>query len=83
MKRRRIRTEIVTLPAFLAPALINGDMSGLEERDLYWVDKVHEYIAPGRIVDVGDPYFAHSCELPGWRKGCDVADYTVLYREEG
>ena len=75
--------ETVTLPAFLASALINGDVSGLDEADLPWVEAAHEYCYPGSIVSCGeDTYFGRVCSLPGWRLGCDMLDYVVLYPEE-
>jgi hypothetical protein len=77
------RVQIVRMPAFLASALINGDTSGLEDRDLPWVQRANEYCAPGHIVSIeGEPYFAWRCELPGYTLGCDVADYVVLYPRE-
>lgn len=75
-----MRVETVTLPAFLAPALINGDVSGLEDRDMRWLEVAHEYVAPGHIVSCeGESYFAWHCDLPGFRLGADMLDYTVLY----
>ncbi len=75
-----MRTETVVMPAFLASALINGDVSGLSDGDERWVEAAHEYCAPGRIVSCdGEPFFARSCELPGFRLGADMLEYTVLY----
>ncbi len=77
-----MKTETVRLPAFLASALINGDTSGLEERDMRWVDAAHELCAPGHFVSCdGEAWFAWSCDLPGFNLGCDVLDYTILYPE--
>lgn len=71
------------MPAFLASALINGDLSGLNEDDLLWVQVAHIYCEPGRIVDCGDEtFFSRSCDLPGFRLGADMMEYTVLYPEE-
>lgn len=74
-----MRTETVILPAYLASALVNGDVSGIEDEDQKWIDAALEYVAPGRIVSAeGEPYFAHSCELSG-HLACDVMEYTVMY----
>lgn len=75
-------TKVVTLPAFLASALINGDLSGLSDGDEKWVEAAEDYVAPGRFVDVGEPFFAWRNELPGFNLGADCATYTVLYTNE-
>jgi hypothetical protein len=78
-----MRAETVSLPAFLASALINGDTSGLSDFDLKWVEAAIAYCAPGRIVSCeGEPYFTRWCELPGFTLACDVLDFVVLYPEE-
>lgn len=75
-----MRIETVTFPAFLASALINGDVSGLEPEDHHWLDAAYEYVGDGRIVDCSDEsYFAWSCDLPGFTLGADMLDYQVLY----
>lgn len=75
-------SQTVKLPAFLASALVNGDESGLTEEDSVWLARAREYVAPGDVVDVGEPYFSWTCELPGWgRLGADMADFVVLYPE--
>lgn len=72
----------VTMPAFLASALINGDLTGLEDADLKWVDVAHKYCAPGRIVSCdGEPFFAHWNELPGFELATNCLEYTVLYQD--
>lgn len=75
-----MRTETVTLPAFLASALINGDLSGLSDDNKRWVEAAVAYCAPGRIVSCdGEPFFQWSCKLPGFTLGADMLEYTVLY----
>lgn len=77
-----MRSETVTLPAFLASALINGDVSGLDDADMKWLEAAHEYVSPGHIVSTeGEGYFAWSCDLPGYTLGGDVLEYVVLYTE--
>ncbi len=73
------KTETFVLPAFLASALINGDVSGLEESDNKWLEAALKLAEPGHYVDVGEEYFAHRCDLPGFNMGADVAEFTVLY----
>lgn len=78
----KTRIETVKLPAFLASALVNGDASGLDEDDDKWLAEALAYLGDGNVVDVGEPYFSWTCELPGWgRCGADMADYIVIYRE--
>ncbi len=72
-------TDTVILPAFLASALINGDTSGLNENDEVWLEKAYKYCEPGQIVDVGESFFAWSCDLPGFKMGADMAEFTVIY----
>jgi hypothetical protein len=79
---RKWRTETVTLPAYLASALINGDVSGLEDDDMKWLKAAEDYVAPGRIVSCdGESYFSHTCDLWG-HPACDVLEYTVMYDGE-
>jgi len=80
MKKHKVDT--VVLPAFLATALINGDMSGLEDDDERWVEAAVKYIAPARFIDVGEAYFSNYCDLPGYRLAADMAEYTILYDNE-
>lgn len=76
-----IRVEKVILPAYMASALVNGDYTGLEDRDLPWVKKALEYVAPGHIVSAeGEQYFAHRCDLWG-HLACDVMEYVVHCQE--
>jgi hypothetical protein len=73
-------TKTFTFPAFLASALINGDVSGLEESDMQWVDAAHAAVGNGRIVDVSEEtHFSRYSDLPGYRLGADMAEYTALY----
>jgi hypothetical protein len=78
----KVTVEKVTLPAFLASALVNGDVSGLSDEDLPWVDLVHERIAPGQIVGCSEEKF-FECgpwfDLPGFKMGADALEFDVLY----
>lgn len=77
-----MKVEKVTMPAFLASALINGDVSGLEYHDLPWVEAAYAYCSPGHIVSCeGEPFFSRWCDLPGWSLGADMLEYEVLYEE--
>lgn len=78
-----MKAEKVILPAFLASALINGDVSGIEDEDMKWVDVAERYCEPGYIVSCGDePFFSRYCDLPGFHLAADMLEYTVLYPEE-
>lgn len=78
-----IRVETVTLPAFLASALVNGDTSGLEPEDEKWLKAAEEYVAPGVIVSCeGESFFSRYCDLPGFRLGADMIEYVVHYHED-
>lgn len=38
------------------------------------------YCRPGRIVSCdGESFFSWSCDLPGFKLGADMLEYTVLY----
>lgn len=79
----KTRVETVSLPAFLASALINGDLSGLEDGDERWVETAEAYAAPGHYVSCGEhTYFAWRNDLPGFNLGADCLDYHILYTDE-
>ena len=80
---RHIKPTVATytLPAFWASYLVNGDPSGMSDREIRACDA---YMArcPGSIVDVGEPYFSWSFDLNGGdAKGGDLAEYTALVLE--
>lgn len=59
MATKRIKTETYILPAYWASALVNGDFSGMEDRDEQdlntWLNKVN----PGYCVGCSEEsYFA-------------------------
>lgn len=83
MNSKAPRVETVTLPAFLASALINGDTSGLERQyDLDLLQEAYDYVAPGTIVSCSDePFFQRGCDLPGFTQGADMLEYTVFYTD--
>lgn len=81
-----IRVETVTLPAFLASALVNGDMSGLEsDDDRATLARALAYLGEWRVVDVAcddegraqEPRFTWYMEIydvDEWRAG-EALDY--------
>lgn len=72
----------IKLPAFLASAIVNGDLSGFDtDEDAALYEAALKYIGEGHVVDVGESYFSHGCDLPGVRFIGEVADYTVIYDE--
>lgn len=74
-----IEADIITGPAFLAPALVNGDTSGLSESDLDCLTRFEESIAPWVVVATeGESYFTWSYPLYGGNAdGGDVIEYVV------
>ncbi len=79
----KIRTEVITLPAFLATGLFYGDTSGWTDEDIAWLDAAHKYIAPARVSDCSEEsFFSNYCSLPNWRLGADMLEYTIYYTEE-
>lgn len=92
-----IDVVIVPGPAFLASALINGDLSGLEDgqgdpeqakRDLATLDAFLAYCAPGAVVSIASDESGETMEpyfgrfdFPEGTLGCDLVDYVVHYRE--
>ena len=73
-----METEIFILPAHWAAPLINGDESGLEDRD---AEQLHEWLEreqPGECVDVSEEsYFSwYNDATP---LGGDVAEFTFIY----
>lgn len=76
-------TTTAKLPAFLASAIVNGDLSGFDtDDDAKLYEAALEYIGEGVVTDVGEAYFSHGCDLPGVQFAGDVADYTIMYEEE-
>ncbi len=80
-----MKTIKVTLPAYMASALINGDVSGLDDRDLPYLEMALGIAARegGYFVGCGDePSFQHRVwDLPG-HLGCDVLEYEILCEGE-
>lgn len=75
-----IKIGTVTGPAFLASALINGDLSGLESpQDQQCLERFLDFIAPARVVSTqGEQYFTWSYRLHGGDAGGgDVIDYVT------
>lgn len=73
----------IKLPAFLASAIINGDLSGFDtDDDAKLYEAALKFIGEGHVVDVGESYFSHGCDLPGFTFVGEVADYTVIYTEQ-
>lgn len=78
-----IETDTIVLPAFLASALINGDVSGIEDSpdDMAMLRAVEGMLTRrgwSVVSCEGEPYFAR---YPAWLSSLsgDVLEYTVLY----
>lgn len=79
-----MRTLTVKLPAFLASALVNGDLSSLTtDDDLAMLHAALAYVAPGRVVSAeGEEHIGRFCDLPGCTgEQHAVLDFVVLYPE--
>lgn len=81
-----LEVDQITLPAFLASALVNGDESGLEERDEPVLARVYEMLGDWQVVDVArdeegngeEARFTWSYDLHGGdAKGGDVLNYVI------
>lgn len=73
-----METKELILPSFLASALINGDLSSLDEGDLSLLEQVLEATKGWNPVDVGDSYF-DAIYSPIFRAFTgDIATYTFL-----
>jgi len=73
-----MKTKELILPAFLASALINGELTGLEDRDLPIYEEILEATKGWNPVDVGEPYFDDIYSPTVGHFAGDVAVYTFL-----
>ena len=80
----------MTLPAYYASALVNGDISGLTEEGKRELAKIYEWLEGGQVIDVvrdengegKEPRFTWSFKLYGGEyEGGEVLDYVVQYRD--
>jgi hypothetical protein len=79
-----MQTKTFTLPTYLATALINGDMTGLEDSDVPAYEAALQLAGNGNYVSMGDDeWFSWSNDLPGkaGRLGGNVAEFMVLSHE--
>ena len=78
-----MKTATVTLPTYLASALINGDLSGLDTpEDQLAYEAACELAEGGSYVDCSEEsWFSWSNDLPGaaGSLGSDVAEFTILF----
>lgn len=77
----------LTLPAFWAPYLVNGDASGMDDDDVATCDAflARTFGRKAHVcadVDLEDVYFSWRCDVPG-HPGSDVADYVFLAEPDG
>jgi hypothetical protein len=82
-KPQPFEVDLVTGPAFLASALVNGDTSGLSPKDLECLHRFEAKLGQWYVVDVaaGEPRFTWSFDLYGGdARGGDVIDYVVHRR---
>lgn len=79
------RTETLTLPAYLASALINGDRSGLGPIELIEYMEALELAmnVGGSFVGCSDePFIQRGCDLPGPSLLTECLEFTLLIPEE-
>lgn len=70
--------ETYTLPAYWAPALINGDETGMEEDDIKDLEDWLERVNPGPCVGCGpDSWYSWENDS-GNRLGGDVMEFYFL-----
>jgi hypothetical protein len=78
-----IETDIVTLPAYWASALVNGDTSGMDDDEIADMEAQLDGLASEgwrvvSTVDDDEPRFTWSFNLYGGNcAGGDVLDYVV------
>jgi hypothetical protein len=84
-----METSIVTLPAYWASALINGDTSGMDDSEIADMERELEGlsnegwnvvdVARGDDGEVDEPRFTWSFGLYGGNaSGGDVLDYVII-----
>ena len=72
-----IKTDTYTLPAYWAPALINGDYSGLTDEEAAEIDQWLTDQPEGWAVDVSEEtFFAWSNDANNM--GADCAEFTFI-----
>jgi len=75
-----MKTEILTLPAHWACALINGDFSGLEESEAQELEAWQSAASAegfGFCVDVSEePFFSKYHDASEFVLACDCLDFT-------
>lgn len=78
-----MKTSKYILPAFWAPALINGDLSGLTDHEEQCINNWESTIKPGSCVGCSDEsWFANSNDADNI--GGDVMEFTFIdHSKEG
>ena len=71
-----MQTIKVPYPSFLAPALVNGDLSGLDDSDLPLLDAVFRDIAPCSVVGC-EPWGFGSILTPVRYTG-ELLEFTLI-----
>jgi hypothetical protein len=73
-----VQEKQLRLPAFLASALINGDISGLSDADEVALQQVHDATKGWHCVNCTEQYYEHVYSpILGWFSG-DVCEYTFV-----
>ena len=74
-----METKELILPAFLASALINGDLTGLEDRDLPMFEEILEATKGWNPVDVGESYFDDIYSTTSTRLSSDTSRVMLRF----
>ena len=78
--RTKFETDTVTLPAYLACYLVNGDASGIDDSERFAADEYTAGLArDGWDIGCpdGEPEFSHRCDMPGQLAG-DMLEFPIL-----
>ncbi len=80
VKAKRLEAEQYTAPSHWASYLINGDASGIDDRDIAQADAFVESVGCGAPVNCEDAGFIHCPDYGDLAADCRT--YTFLRREE-
>ena len=78
-----MKTTTYTLPAHWAPALINGDESGMADDEIQALNDWLSLIEPGPCLDCSGPSeFTHGHDANDFVLACECLTYTfAAYKE--
>ena len=72
-----MKTEVYTLPAYWASALINDDTSGLAETEKKGLNAWLDYAKPGSCINCsGESFFTRWHDAYGYALACECREFT-------